>query len=324
MRKVISVRWGLSLVGLGLLACHASPPAFSAQGFHNRTHGYKIMALPGLDASRGELLPRDWQLDNYYWSHSELTLKDSEDYKTKLEFDLNGDGTFERRETAFIHDLRWVHARHNGIIWVRSVPVSNRLRRVDLDVLLADYVNEISGAGYEGVAFGGRRGVVEHRYVAKVVRQTPAELAGQEAIDSELEVANSEQLKLDPQARWQRVHLVLARGPRDHFVAPAGHGKLHPFPVVLVVGYENSPDHFGEGEPDFEHLLSRFAVHKRSGFHVTREAPTADTDEDSDDEGDAGAPALPEPSAAPPSSAAPPPPAVPSAAFPPPLPPALP
>ena len=292
------------------------PPAFSAKGFRNSVHGYKIAALSGADASQGVLMPNEWQLDNYYWDHKNLKPKVAPEYKTKLEFDLDGDGTFEHKEDAFIHDLRWVHARHHGIIWVRSVPVSTQLRHVDLDVLLADYVNEVSGAGYEGVAFGESHRVVEHRYVAKLLRQTPGTLAGQEAIDSELEVANSEQLKLDPKARWQHVRLVLARGPTDHYEKPRDGGDLLPFPVVLVLGYENSPDHFAEGQADFEGLLSRFTIHKHTGFSTPSQAEPASEDNEADS--DEQPAAADQPAVAPASAVAPAPtpPAAPSAAFP--------
>jgi hypothetical protein len=303
MRKNNRLHWAALALLLSLGNCApAVPPAFSAHGFRNKVHGYKIAALSGADASKGVLMPSDWLLDNYYWDHETLTPKSSPGYKTRIEFDLDGDGTIDRKESAFTHDLRWVHARHNGVIWIRSVPVSTRLRHVDLDVLLADYVNEMSGAGYEGVDFAGERTVTEHRYVAKIVRQTPGTLAGREAIDSELEVANSEQLKLDPKARWQRVRLLLARGPIDHYVRPAGAGELRPFPVVIVLGYLNSPDHFAEGQPDFDDLVSRFMIHKRSGFSPAEAAGASDSDADSDSDDDSNAkdaPARPEASAAP-------------------------
>ena len=249
----------------------AGPGAFAPTGYQNDTHGYNVLALPGKDASRGELMPSGWQLDNFYrdlgpGGGDDLKPKTTPEYKTRLAFDVNGDGATDRTESAFIHDLRWVHARHHGIIWVRSVPVSIQLRNVDLDVLLADYVNEISGAGYEGVIFGGRTGVEEHRYVARITRKTPGRLAGQEAIDAEIEVANSEQIKLDPSARWQRVRLLLARGPVFHLETDPFQGTSVSFPVVLVLGYENSPDHFAEGQPDFDNLLSRFTVRQLSGF----------------------------------------------------------
>ena len=266
LAKLLSIGLGLSLSLVFVNCGPQRPGVFSPTGFQNESHGYKVVALPGRDANRAELMPSDWQLDNFYRDETdELKPKTAPEYETKLLFDLDGDGKVDKTDEAFVHDLRWIHARHHGVIWVRSVPVSTELRNVDLDVLLADYVNEISGAGYEAVRFGGKGGVEEHRYVARLMRKTAGRLAGQEAIDSEIEVANSEQIKLDPTSRWQHARLVLARGPVPHMEHSVD-GTDHPFPVVLVLGYENSPDHFAEGQPDFDNLLSRFTVHELSGF----------------------------------------------------------
>ena len=308
MRKLFWSRWVFLPLSFALSACPPPPPGSFTPAGYQSPNGYTVRALAGADATRGELMPSDWQLDNYYWDRSgagrpALTPKSTPEYKTKLAFDLDGDGRMDKVEDTFVHDLRWIHARHHGIIWVRSVPVSTTLRNVDLDVLLADYVNEISGAGYESVSLGTEEhSVAEHRYAARITRKTPGKLAGQEAIEARVEVANSEQLKLDPNARWQRLRLILARGPVDHDIKRMGEAKGTQFPVVLVVGYANSPEHFAEGKLDFQDLVSRFTVGDAAGF-ISARAAAADASAPEDEP--SSAPTLSGSSASPADSAAP-------------------
>lgn len=256
-----------------LAACGATAHGtLTRQGFDAAKYGYRIPA-----SRKGLILPKEWLLDNYFIDSAsgELTPKETPDYETVLSFDYDGDGNNDASRKAFIHDLRWIHARHQGVIWIRSLPISNKLRTVDLDVLIADYIDEISGAGYEGIAFGSRRGVVEHRYVAKLLKNTPGLLGHQEAIRADIEVANSEQLKLDPNARWQHLRLVLARGPIDHVENPDPSAtKEIRFPVLVIIGYVNSPDHFAEGEADFEGLLDHFEIGGGHGFTAASGAAT--------------------------------------------------
>jgi len=276
-RFVVSKR-GLAVMSLVLVlgACGSPSHAgvLSPNGFQQDAYGYRIGV-----AEDGRLMPKGWKLDNYYRKHdgqtSALTLKKTPEYRTTLAFDYDGDGKLDGQRKAFLEELRWVHGRTQAVVWVRSVPVSRSLRHVDLDVLVANYVDEASGAGYESIAFGSQAGSVEHRYVAKLLSQRVGTLAGQEAIDAELEIANSEQLKLDPNARREKVRLILARGPSDD-VESWGQ-KEYKFPVVVVLGYANGPEHYAEGAPDFEGLLSRFEIAGRRGFVPTAGASATQT-----------------------------------------------
>ncbi|MBN9164442.1 MAG: hypothetical protein J0I07_26000 [Myxococcales bacterium] len=234
------------------------------RGFQHSVYKYSVEAR-----TDGSLMSTEWKLDNYYYSaRKELVEKDSTGYVVTVELDENGDGKYETRAEQHVYDLRFKHLVHDGRIFIRTFPVSQDLGKKKLSVLMQNYVEGVAGAGYEVVRLHPQEEVViEKRYAAAIEEQGPATLAGLSAHVATLSVANTEQLKVDPHARKERVQLVLLH---TNFVyksrTSSNRGR---FPVLLLAGYANQPQDFDAGLADFRELLQRVMIEGVRGFAYT-------------------------------------------------------
>jgi hypothetical protein len=87
--------------------------------------------------------------------------KVGENYTRKLRLDGDGDGRYEEIATIPTFDLKLVNERDDGVIWLRTLPISKDLVQKDLRVLARNYVDAASGTQITAVQLGP--GVVEGR-----------------------------------------------------------------------------------------------------------------------------------------------------------------
>ena len=184
----------------------AGAGAFSDKGYKNTSYGYELRPV----YSDGSLVPSGWLIDNYYESGGQLKPKEEGAYETKYHFDRDGDGALDDTEDALTYDLRFTHRLHSGVMWLRTVPISQRQRDTDLRVLMQDYVDDIAGAGYETVDLD-TMSVIEKRYAAEVLNRQEGTLGEKPAFAAEFSVANIDQLHVAQEARKRRVKVVLVR-----------------------------------------------------------------------------------------------------------------
>lgn len=239
---------------------------FTASGFAHKD--YKLRVSPG--SNSGEILGPNWILDNYYRRDGELKPRDGEDYLSHYSLDLNGDGTFESTVTEYRFLLRYKHAEHDGVIWLRALPLSPDERRKELKSLMRTYVDGVAGAGYEAVSFGGPPQVVERRYAAEIVAASPARVGGHEAYAATVDVANVDQLKLSPTRRKTRVGLVLIRTTFWLRVS----GEVN-YPVLLVTGYSNQPDDYPRAIAEYQSFLGRIDFGQGGSFEGAALSPSS-------------------------------------------------
>lgn len=200
-----------------------------------------------------------WKLDNYYEGTFGYKPKSVGNYVVTYKLDRDGDGDFEHSAEELTYDLRFKHLVHDGVIFLRTIPLSQDLKHKKLAVLMDGMVEEMAGAGYEVVQSNEQTSVlVEKRYAAAVVEEGEAQLGGLPAHAAILDVANLDQIKVDPNARSGRVQLVLVHTPFEY--------GSHAFPVLLVAGYANQPEDFLAGLPEFHDLLSRVVIGGQHGF----------------------------------------------------------
>jgi hypothetical protein len=242
-------------VALGVLAC--GPPAtvaFDGYGYKHQGYGYRVLNQGG-----DRLLPPEWALDNLYWTSSKkLEQKHTPDYLATFKFDIDGDGDTDRDEKGFLYDLRFKHTKRDAVIWLRTLPISTDLREKDLRVLVQRYVDEVSGAGFEAVQLGPDSIVIrEKRYAANVVSRGAFTIAKQEAFETTFDVANVDEIAINPNARQTRVRVALIRTP---FKYPKRQRDKFEFPVLMLVGYANLPEDFSKDEPAFNGVLARIQI----------------------------------------------------------------
>jgi hypothetical protein len=235
--------------------------------------GYKSGRY-ALDVRRGSdapqslgLMPDGWKLDNFNGSDP----KTGEAYQTTFHIDWDGDGDAEssRQELAF--ELRFVHLRHAGVVWLRAVPVSPDSAKKDLRVLTQSFVEALAGGEYELMELNpGRLATTEKRFASTLLGEQSCRLAGLDCDSATIELANVDQLKLDPSYRSNRLQVVITR--TSFVYAPTGEWGPS-YPVYLVAGYSNQPAQFAAGLPDFAGLLQRIEIGGHRGFQPTPSSP---------------------------------------------------
>lgn len=266
-----SVR-ALGSVGVGLLlwAASACGPSlrgeFSKDGYAS-SYGYNVPYQAGTQ----RVLPAGWQLDNYRQGKTQLVLKDSPEYVAVYEFDDNDDGTADQVLSAPLYALRYKHLVHSGVIWLRDVPMSGDLRHKELRVLMQSYIDEMSGANYEVVRLGPAAGVVRSReYLATVMAEGPATVAGRPAYYALVDVSNASQ----PGGRSRQVELVILRAPaEERGDEDPRHPRRASYPVLMVAGYSNMPADFEPGLADFHDFLGRVSIEGKTGLALGQPAP---------------------------------------------------
>jgi hypothetical protein len=241
------------------------------------------------DAS-GALLPNGWAIDNYYPKGSPdgpLEAKEFGAYKMHLNLDTDGDGRYDESVSMPAYDLRFVHRTHSGVIWLRTVPLSEILREKDLRVLMQEYIDDVAGAGYEVVNFEDANAVSEKRFAAELLAREEGTLGGRPAYAAEFAVANIDQIHVARDARRSHVKVVLVRPGFDYGWGTRGGGGLFghnlklpkkevpregpavKFPVLMIAGLASLPEDFPKALPDFDALLNRVTVSGRSGVALT-------------------------------------------------------
>ena len=242
------------------------PGVVSADGYVSGR--YDLDVRRGYDApAAAGLMPEGWKLDNFH----DDSPKRGKAYQAVFHVDVDGDDNgWNKIEPAY--ELRFVHLRHAGVAWLRAVPVSNELANKDLRVLTAGFVEGLAGGEYETLELSpGRATTVEKRFASSLLHAEPCRLAAQECEAATIELANVDQLKLDPNYRSHKLMVVLARTPFAY--APSDGGTT--FPVYLVAGYSNQPSQFEAGLQDFIGLLQHVRITGQRGFSATRPAPAA-------------------------------------------------
>jgi hypothetical protein len=231
------------------LGC-AKPGTFRADGYHNALYGYSIHYS---DAAAHAFVSDDWVVDNYVMGNDGLPRapKKDEEYRRERTFEV--DNGRKHTRAVDIYDLRLVHKRSSAVVWVRTIPLEVRDGERDLRVLMQEYAEELSGTGFFATDLPNVK-VGARQFATKITESHPATLAGFDAFDATIEIANVDQLRLDPASRSDVVRVIFARTPYQYVIEDGYAGiKL---PVLLVVGYLNNPTDFARQQPDFERLLT--------------------------------------------------------------------
>lgn len=258
--------WAALIASLAIAGCsvHQGPArvAFEEQGFRHIDYGYRIDFAA---AGRPTFISQDWVVESYRtgpdgWPRDRLS---GGDYWHTRYLDVDGDGDRDRVQRAYTYDLRIRHRTTNGMMWVRTFPVSPALQSRELRVLADNYASSVAGGkGYmvAGVT-PARVDVRERRFATEVLDTLPMRLDGREAFGFIMDVADVDQLRLSRASRLGRAAVVLVRtsfGWRQYSAL-----GTRRWPVLMVIGYVNGPDDFAAGLDDFERFLASFRFPER-------------------------------------------------------------
>lgn len=244
-----SLRKAVRFAAFGLLTVACTASSFGPHGFTHPDEQYRITA------NGPRILGDDWILDSHYGDPDSPTQKTGPDYRLPIDFDTDDDGTTDYRTDTSLYDTRWIHRVHSNVIWTRTIPLPEKFAQREPRVLLADYIERISGTGMEFVTYQGTVSIVSTRYGTKTIGLIPAKLDGRPAALADIQVSNLDQNELDPSTPTRRVRLVLAHEPKP-YVGPYG----LEYPAVILAGYASQPEDFDQHLLTFEAFLKRIKL----------------------------------------------------------------
>lgn len=247
-------------MGLLMLAsCVAANGRLETNRFQHERYPYAVFYTP--EGTPTAPLGGSWRVENFFVNASgKYAPKRGDAYEAAIDYDLNGDGSGDLRETEYRYDLRLEHAARDAHMWVRTVPVASKDREKALSALAARYVESISGTDTSfDQTIGKKPTALSRRFASRVLHSQPCTLSKREAFQIDFEVANVDQLSLSESARWQRHRIVLVRTGYEHRVKGLGRSAtlFADYPIVMVVGLSSRPEEFSELEADFDTLLKR-------------------------------------------------------------------
>jgi hypothetical protein len=282
----MGMRGATSTVLMLLAATGCAPPAtaaFDAHGYHHLTYNYRVGGIFAADPNVApqNLLGNDWKLDNFKVDpeSDSIVQKDSKPYLTEYEFDVNDDNVTDGKKQDFLFDLRFNHLERDAIVWLRTFPISSDEGRKQLRVLMDRYVNRVSGPEVESVRVNRDHVTIRvSRYSARVLDRGRFKVAGRDAYVATFDIANVDELTLNPKARQRRVRLVIVRAGFSYPYLPPSTvgGPEVSYPVLMVAGYSSSPEDFATDEKDFMKLLETIRIGKDWGTTAIQPDPLPD------------------------------------------------
>jgi hypothetical protein len=179
--------------------------------------------------------------------------KSSSAYVGREAVDFKGDGHWTRLPVYFF-DLKLDNRKSSAVIWMQSVRLGRDDAERNLRNLMEDYAEALSGSGFYATVHDGL--VIKSKsYAAKIVAGTDTTLGGLPSYDAKLEVANLDQIRLDPNARAALLRVVLVRTPYIHNWADPQTPPLEAHTLIRV-GYRANPSDFEANMADFERFLT--------------------------------------------------------------------
>lgn len=264
--KLVLIPFISWLLGLAFVLIGCGPTSYASfdkRGFRHTEYGYSVMAM-----FKGQaILPNYWQIDNFYVDERHRPLpKKGADYEVTVYIDYDLDGDVDDIGEFYTYDLRFTHKRNAGVIWLRTVPISVKLREKELRVMAQSYVESAAATYYETVQLEGELYYTsrEESFATAILGQMPGSVADREAYAIKFDVANVQQLRLSPGSRKERVLLVLIRTPYRYYKGGVSTGNTV-LPVLMIAGYSNMIEDFDKWLGDFQQFVSRIVINGKRG-----------------------------------------------------------
>jgi hypothetical protein len=258
------IRLLLAALLLGAACTPQLGGALRPDGYH---HNLFPMHMRSINNQSQQFVSLDWRLDNFKMGTEGWEQKLGPGYANEAIIDLSGDTTADTpaRSTTQVpaFDVLLKHRRTGAQMWMRTelLPVTYRERT--LETLVAEYAERLSGTAFIGVSVYPYSVGVTRAYATKVVSSNPTKVGDRDAHEAVIEVANLDQLRLDPQSRAAIMHVVFVETGYPVY-QPLGHGRPRGGAaeeatpphrvqgrVVVVLGYSAAPASYEQLHGDF-------------------------------------------------------------------------
>lgn len=179
------------------------------------------------------LAPGPWRLDN--WEEKpvgQFTVKRGPSYFDTFEVDDDGNGKIEgwERHEEPLADIELDNDEDDSVVWIKTRAIAPSQARRKLELVARDYVDGVSGSTRVSQLdlFGRQRARTRHlTSLVTSVRET--HVGGNRALEAVAEIADVDDMRLDPRARLGRLRVIVARvgyfvarrSPDEHSAWPA-------------------------------------------------------------------------------------------------------
>lgn len=240
--------WKWLLSAQLLLGCTSSMNVeiVRKEGLFNSTAKYKI---PFTSPNKSQFISDEWIIDNYIigkWKE-----KYGSEYQGLVRVDRSDNGR-TTTENVHYYDLKLVNKTNNGVIWISSHEVLYKQANLDLNVLLNEYVDSLSGSNFHVVSnFLNVDGVRETSFAATLQEKKETTVGPYKALEGTISIANLHQLKLNPQHRHSSVRILLFKIPCSDITRTI-RKKKWVAPILVIVGVHNKPEYFDQNVKDYD------------------------------------------------------------------------
>lgn len=231
-------------------------------GFTHDKVGYSI---PYADAKDKLFINPSWKLETDQqgkpWS------KDNSTYRAEVK-------SYRGYEDVIIVqdlDLVFKHRETNGVISVQSAPLADAIAYKKLAILARNHAERLSGLYYTSLAKSfGDFGLAKN-FVTNIIEEKAGTRGEAETYEVVVDVANAEQLKLNPAHRLMRYKMVMIRPKAPHGwkdqrgvygkkVKPEDRVTVETYPALVVLTYAMDHAYYQDYLADFEGLVGRFTL----------------------------------------------------------------
>jgi hypothetical protein len=153
----------------------------------------------------------NWLVENWQHGSGQWERKDGDEYRGVMLRDLDDDGNLEK-EKVYFTELELRHQINDSKIYVDLAVLPNSKRNTKIDVFLSNFVEQLSGktTWYKQSVYGKPENETR-TYAAKIIEQQYLDKGNYSGILVTIELANLDQLKLDPNHRSEIVSVLLLR-----------------------------------------------------------------------------------------------------------------
>jgi hypothetical protein len=267
--RVAISRWVAPIaVAASLAGCMPAASAVGPSGYEQPDYHYHLAYR---DLASQSFLGPEWDIDNFYKDPSSgaWSPKESPEYTADRLLDVHGDGD-RHVFHEYVYDLKFVNQRDNGVIWLKAHPLEPETAKRDLDVVLENYAFGLSGTSlYAQSNLFNLETTTSHQFTTFVVSKEPLRLGQVPAVAGTIDLAETDKLRIDPNARSGRVRVIFAKfqiykstegvealpWPVDNLQG----NTYYRIPILLVIGYYNNLAQFDRHLDDFARLLTQIS-----------------------------------------------------------------
>jgi hypothetical protein len=226
------------------------------QGEHRPTAFVSVQrsySVEYVDRGKRQLLPSPWVLSNFEYDGA-LPTKERTKGRFESEFQWEMKSGAIVRATTTTYELLFRHTS-NAEIWVRLLPIPQAMRGRQVRYAAEEFVNSFSGSVVSDWLDGSG---IARRVATQIIESKAIKVDGHPARQVTFDIANLDQLQLDPNAPRTRARIVLVKAGLRKSILHSQ--NLQRVAAYLMLGYLNDAARFADEAAAFDSLVQRVKV----------------------------------------------------------------